>query len=50
MMEMWKMKVEMQGMVWECGCGESAQNARNLSGNAKNEGIRVVMQGIKVEA
>ena len=28
----------MRGMGWECGCGESAWNARNLGGNTKNVG------------
>ena len=28
----------MQEMRWECGCGESAWDVRNLGGNVKNVG------------
>ena len=40
----------MRGMGWECGCeGISIENPENRGGNAKTCGIRVAMQGIKVE-
>ena len=31
-------RVEMRGMGWGCGCGESAWECGNLGGNVKNVG------------
>ena len=50
MRELWKIRVGMQGMGWKCGCRESVGMWGIWAEIQKMWGIRVAMQGIKIEA
>ena len=49
MREMWRIRVEMRGMGWECSAENQSGNAGSLGGNTKNVANQGGDAGIKVE-